>query len=155
MIAETRRSGTRQSMLTAALKRAPHTHARLSGQLSILGPPEVASANTYFNGSLVQDGMIAVGDAAYAIDPLAGQGSYMSLAGALRAAEAVLAHDSLGAAALKIYEADERERFDRLLSERTAYYRLENRWSNFPFWSRRHSAEIEHELLTSSASAYG
>jgi flavin-dependent dehydrogenase len=134
-----RRAGSRPAMLHALLHRASHTRERLDDRLDLLGPPQVVAANTYINDRIVEDAKLFVGDAALAIDPLAGQGSFAALDAGIRAAEAVGEYFRAGIQPLYDYSREERRRFERYLADRTAYYRLEQRWPHSPFWKRRHA----------------
>jgi len=87
-------------------------------------------------------GWVAVGDAAYACDPLAGDGVYHALSEApgvaarvetaLKRDPTILAVDpTWGIAAYRTY-----------LRARRAYYRLETRWPASPFWQRRRHQDL-------------
>jgi flavin-dependent dehydrogenase len=134
-----RRAGSRPAMLNASLRRASHTRERLDDRLDLLRPPQVVAANTYMNDRMVDDAKLFVGDAALAIDPLAGQGSFAALDAGIRAAEAVGEYFRAGIQPLYDYTQDERLRFEQYLADRAAYYRLEQRWPYSPFWKRRHA----------------
>jgi flavin-dependent dehydrogenase len=71
------------------------------------------------------------------LDPLSGQGSFASLEGGVRAAEAIDAFLNKGEG-LQGYADRERRWFAQALIQRSAYYRMERRWSDSPFWRRRH-----------------
>jgi hypothetical protein len=85
-------------------------------------------------------GWFACGDAAGCFDPLSSQGLFNALYTGLataQAADRALSGDPAGATALHL---------DRLHSIRTAYrahlsawYGLEQRWPDSPFWARRHA----------------
>jgi flavin-dependent dehydrogenase len=146
-----RRSGSRPAMLHALLDRASHTRERLHGRLDLLRPPQVVAANTYINNRMVDDAKLFVGDAALAIDPLAGQGSFAALDAGIRAAEAVGEYFRAGIQPLYDYAREEHLRFEQYLADRAAYYRLEQRWPHSPFWKRRH-ADVAHDAMTSNSS---
>ena len=74
---------------------------------------------------------LTVGDAAAAHDPIAGQGILWALESGIAGAEAILT-STAGAYATAIGE-----RFERYLATRAAYYGLEDRWPDAPFWRRR------------------
>ncbi|MDB5040322.1 MAG: lodB [Candidatus Eremiobacteraeota bacterium] len=76
-------------------------------------------------------GWAAVGDAAASYDPLSGFGIVKALQSARAFADA-LDDDSLAA-----YDADVRRRFDAYVAQRRAYYDLERRWPDRPFWRVR------------------
>lgn len=91
--AEVRRYNNRGAMLAALLSNAPHTFERLRGDLDVLIHANVVSANTYLNLSSDHDGVISIGDAVSAIDPLAGQGSYVALESSTSIAATVAAYN--------------------------------------------------------------
>ncbi len=138
--AEVRRYRNRGALLAGLLHNAPHTFERLRGDLDILIQPNVVSANTYLNSSPDDDGVISIGDAMSAIDPLAGQGSYIALESSTSIAATVAAYNRGSLTALKEHSQRQEARFERAAAERIAYYSLEKRWSHFPFWSRRRTA---------------
>jgi 2-polyprenyl-6-methoxyphenol hydroxylase-like FAD-dependent oxidoreductase len=138
--AEVRRYNNRGAMLAALLSHAPHTFERLRADLDVLIHANVVSANTYLNSSLDDDGVISIGDAASAIDPLAGQGSYVALESSTSIAATVAAYNRGSLTALEEYSQRQRARFERHAAERIAYYSVEKRWPRFPFWSRRQTA---------------
>jgi 2-polyprenyl-6-methoxyphenol hydroxylase-like FAD-dependent oxidoreductase len=83
------------------------------------------------------DGWAAAGDAAAAYDPLSGFGITKALrdAGALAAAvDGALRGEP---AALDAYAAGVRRAFDAYAAQRRAYYALETRWPERPFWKKR------------------
>lgn len=108
------------------------------------GPDDLAGGFTAaHSASLAQPagpGWFACGDAAGCFDPLSSQGLFNALYTGLvtgQAADRALAGDPAGAMALYL---------DRLESIRSAYrthlsawYGLERRWPNSPFWARRHA----------------
>ena len=82
-------------------------------------------------------GWFAVGDAAYAFDPLASQGIAKGLEEAQQSANVVSRYLSGDAGVL--HEHDERavEAYDDYRRLRTSYYLMEPRWPSAPFWHRR------------------
>jgi flavin-dependent dehydrogenase len=74
---------------------------------------------------------VAVGDAAAAMDPLSAHGLAAAIVGGERAATTVAGYD-------RAYQAWVRGRRVRLRAEQAAVYRLERRWTEQPFWARRH-----------------
>jgi flavin-dependent dehydrogenase len=121
-----------------ALERTVHTQRRIS-----VGCPEVDvsvhAAETTLLTRLWGPGWVAAGDAAWTSDPLGGLG----VSEAFRSARSVvLALD----AALRLedtqrfdsYARDVNARFDALLAARYETYRQDIRWTDRPFWQRRH-----------------
>lgn len=99
------------------------------------------AAHSTTRAAFAGDRWVGVGDATVAFDPLSSQGLFHALYTGLRGAEAVLAADSGDTLALSRYgsrlRAIERTYHRNLLH----YYRLERRWSDAPFWHRRHNSE--------------
>jgi flavin-dependent dehydrogenase len=125
------REGLNISWLTA-LKRAPHTAARTYDTM-LNDAVRVVRADT---GCLLPErssGICAIGDAAMALDPLAGNGVARALRSGLEAAEAIDQILSGGGSP----ESPMRDNFTAALERRARYYSLENRWPAAPFWSRR------------------
>jgi flavin-dependent dehydrogenase len=84
-------------------------------------------------------GWIAVGDAATTFDPLSSQGLFNALVTGIRAADAIDRHldgDSAGTAA---YALEVNAIWAAYCLHRAAYYGLERRWLDRPFWQRRHA----------------
>lgn len=80
---------------------------------------------------------LAVGDAALAFDPLSSQGLLNALYLGLSAAEAADRWLRGDEAALNGYAAEVSTIRDHYLTARAAWYALETRWPNAPFWIRR------------------
>jgi 2-polyprenyl-6-methoxyphenol hydroxylase-like FAD-dependent oxidoreductase len=110
--------------------------ARASARLSTLRPRGGDASSAWLEPAAAP-GWTAVGDAALSFDPLSSQGLfhalYTGLAGA-RAASAALAGD---ADALPRYAARLGAVRAAYLGHRAAYYALESRWADQPFWRRR------------------
>lgn len=125
-----------------ALGGTRHVAARL-GSGDPDGVPSVVAAVSQRLERAARGPWLATGDAALAVDPLSGSG----LLGALLSGEAA----GLAAAALvrgHARPADDYERwldarFAAYLEERQAYYALETRWPDAPFWQRRVPAPLD------------
>jgi flavin-dependent dehydrogenase len=100
-------------------------------------PPRVTGARTARLDPPAGDGWAAAGDAALALDPLSSRGVLTALWSGLRCGEAV--HASLGGntGALNHYVRSLHAAFADFLRDRAAYYSLEDRWLDRPFWQRR------------------
>ena len=151
--AQIRRHGSLAATLGALLSAAPHTCERLGCRMAFCLPVRIVAANTYMTGRVIDDSRLAVGDAAQAVDPLAGQGSFAALDGGIRAANAIFEYFHKGAASLRRYAQQEWRRFDELLVARSAYYRIERRWPQSPFWLRR-QADISRSSIRSRTDFY-
>src|SRR6185369_1865372 len=86
----------------------------------------------------VGDRWLAVGDAACTFDPLSSQGVMKALRSGIDAAEAIRRHLSGDARALSVYADRVATAYDDYLDTRSAYYAMEQRWPDAPFWRHRH-----------------
>jgi flavin-dependent dehydrogenase len=91
-------------------------------------------------------GWIAAGDAAQSYDPLASQGLFNALYTGLAAAEAADRALSGDAAGLPGYAAELRKVRAAYGHHLVAWYGLERRWPQSPFWRRRHSVGAAGEI---------
>lgn len=131
------------SQLQAAIAQAPWTHACVRGafrlgdvrvhcahsQRLVHAPSQLGTAGPY----------LAVGDAALAVDPIAGDGVVRALRGAQRAAATVLQLLDAGQAhaeLLRAYAAVHDAECTRYLHKRLHYYAAETRFAT-PYWQRR------------------
>lgn len=91
----------------------------------------------------VGPGWLAVGDAALGFDPLSSQGIFNALYTGLAAAEAADRHLNGDAAALNDYAGRLQTIHQAYRRHLAAWYGLERRWPDRPFWARRlFSAEM-------------
>ena len=100
----------------------------------------VRSARTHRLGLAASDGWIAVGDAAMALDPLSSAGVAKGLDHGVRAAEMIYSFFSHDTYSAEEYNQFLQVEFVKYLEERAHNYRLEDRWSDEAFWSRRQRA---------------
>ena len=99
------------------------------------------------------DGWLACGDAALAFDPLSAQGLFNALYTGLAAAETadrMLDGDSDAGAA---YAADLDRVWAAYRAHRAAWYGLEPRWTDRPFWNRRRSMGPDAPTRAAAAQA--
>lgn len=119
------------------LARTEHTRQRLK-RGKLCSPLRLHAANSGKLASAIGAGWIAAGDAAVSFDPLTSMGiGYALLSGieAGRVAHNVLTGSGKLAAA---YAEGVNRHFACYLDLRAAYYQLEQRWPERPFWRRRH-----------------
>ena len=83
------------------------------------------------------DGLAAAGDAAYALDPLSGQGLASALSQGIVVGSFASEYLNGRPTALDECKAIQRREFNRTLGAMTSAYKHESRWSNSSFWSRR------------------
>jgi flavin-dependent dehydrogenase len=128
-------AGARSELSTrwrAAVARTEHTAARIRSA-TLVEALRIVRAETGYLDSDRASGFCAVGDAAMALDPLAGTGVARALRSALDAAASI--DRALDGAPLAPSTIAEHFRHD--LDRRARYYLLERRWPTAPFWARR------------------
>jgi len=91
-------------------------------------------------------GWIAAGDAAQSYDPLASQGLFNALYTGLAAAEAADRALSGDPAGLPAYAAELQKVRAAYELHLVAWYGLEQRWPQSPFWRRRHRVGAAGEI---------
>jgi flavin-dependent dehydrogenase len=116
---------------------AAHTRSRI-GTTTTTSDLCVVLANTSRMQCVAGNGRLAVGDAAAALDPLSAQGVYRALISGVAAARAVDRYLRGDSTSLTDYAHQVEADFADDLRARAGYYRRERRWSNVPFWKRRH-----------------
>src|SRR5947207_6647929 len=116
---------------------ALHTRGRFKGCTPVSGP-SLYSASSQRLASFASDGWLAVGDAAGAFDPLSSQGIVKALRSGVHAAMAIVRHFGGDQKAIEGYSAAVTHEYNHYLDGRAAYYALERRWPDAPFWQRRH-----------------
>lgn len=100
----------------------------------------VRDAATAVRHVVMEDGMARVGDAAFAVDPLAGHGIFEAVAGALALAPAIntaLRRPKHAALAERFYREKLHADFSRLARTGRDFYRTERRYADHPFWRER------------------
>lgn len=101
---------------------------------------EVRDASTAMQPSAIGDGFARAGDAALAIDPLAGHGMYEAISGALALApviNTVLQRPQHADLAGRFYREKLDTDFWRLARTGRDFYRTETRWPSSDFWRER------------------
>ena len=105
-----------------------------------VGEISARHADTSRADASIEDGLIRVGDAALALDPLSGHGVFEAIASATAAApviNTVLRRPDDAALAQAFYEERVRLSFERFARIGRDFYRLEGRWREAPFWHAR------------------
>ena len=103
------------------------------------GPAGYCAAHSSFASAIGGPGWLAVGDAALACDPLSSQGLLNALYSAVLAADAVGRALGGEAAAPAAYQRGMAPVADAYRAHLDAWYGLERRWADRPFWARRHA----------------
>ncbi len=120
------------------LAAAPQISARMC--LSATRERHVVAVSSSRRTSFVGAGWAAAGDAAISYDPLSGYGLTGALTSAIALAAALERED------FDEYAAAMERRFLAYAEQRAAYYAMEERWSDNPFWRRRREAAAVSKL---------
>lgn len=110
---------------------------------SLIEPVRGISASTTRLDSAVGEGWLAVGDAAFTLDPLSSQGIFNALFTGLKGAQAIDLFLDGNTEALVSYSAQLDAIFSAYLLNLSTYYQQETRWMRLPFWQRRRPTSIE------------
>jgi flavin-dependent dehydrogenase len=131
----------READWTDLLRNAPLTAERAkNGELP--PPAEIVSAASMVRRPSAGPGWVAVGDAAFAYDPLSGQGVSKSIDCGLRAADCIARHLKEGSDrelsdGFAAYDAWVQKTYASYLSMRLRFYGSVRRWPASRFWMRR------------------
>ncbi|MGX7742553.1 NAD(P)/FAD-dependent oxidoreductase [Rhodopseudomonas parapalustris] len=108
-------------------------------------PPRVAAAATVTAGRLIEGCVLRAGDAAAALDPLGANGLATALWSGVAAAEAALTLADGDRERADTYERDYLLGIAQHLVTQQAMYAAEPRFSDAPFWQRRHAVPSSHD----------
>ena len=124
--------------LMARIARTTHIRERLqSCGYTMAERPRGANAASSRLDVFHGDGWVAVGDAALTFDPLSSQGIFNAMYTGMQAGRA-LKHTLAGDAEALVRYADRVEEIHRAYRRNlAAFYALETRWREHPFWARR------------------
>lgn len=157
LVTDAAQAGDHERLLDAAARDIPPlaellAHARPVDRMS------ARDATPRMADGLVEERYLRVGDAAYAPDPLSGQGIYESVGGAMTAYRhigTVLTRPDHAQASARFVWERAVERFSRLTHAGRDFYRAERRWSDRPFWRRRAEQDLSAlpELATATAAS--
>jgi len=115
---------------------APRTRARIA-QATLERGPTVCPAHSQILDPPNGTDWIAAGEAAAAFDPLSSMGIGYAIASGIQAARIAAGTLAGDTECADLYAADVRRHYDAYLSRRHAYYAIEKRWPDSPFWARR------------------
>ncbi|MDA5192592.1 flavin-dependent monooxygenase QhpG [Govanella unica] len=142
-------------LFEARLADCPELTHPLAG-LTPIGPPRARDAGAVLAADLASADHLRIGDAAFAIDPLAGHGLYEAIGGA-RAAAAVAAtlldRPDDRDLAIRFHEARARDAFLRHARMGRDFYRMETRFAEAPFWRARRDWPDDAPIHASPLSA--
>lgn len=120
------------------LDRTEHVRARTTARGYVLqAAPRGVAAHSARLSSFAGEGWLAAGDAALAFDPLSSQGILNALFTGMTAGLALDAQLAGDADALDAYARRLTNVYDAYLRNLAAFYSLERRWPERPFWRRR------------------
>lgn len=100
---------------------------------------KTVDARTRYTGNHSGKGWLRVGDAAYTIDPLSGQGIKKNIEMSVFCVDHIAAFLEDDNSIKKSYFKRNMDNFDSYLKKGKQVYQSENRFSNMPFWKRRNS----------------
>ncbi len=112
--------------------------------------PIAAPAHSQILDPVAGDGWVAAGEAAVGFDPLSSMGIGYAIASGIQAAR--VAASTLGGNVehARMYANDVAQHYQAYLARRQAYYLIEKRWPESPFWARRHSPQGFDRFRTST-----
>jgi hypothetical protein len=135
------------SRFAVALARTRHTCARAGAPVLAGDAVRIVRADS---GRLLGDrgpGFRAVGDAAFASDPLAGNGVARALDSAITAAP------EIDAAVDGVEQPPSEDPLAEYLDLRARYYLMEKRFADAPFWARRRPVDHRRAAITIAPTA--
>jgi flavin-dependent dehydrogenase len=124
--------------LEEALRATIHTSKRILRVLP--GRNRSRAARTDWLKVPASDGWLAVGDAAFASDPLGSQGLLRALETAENAAAIIIGSSAYNREAVQQYCEIHVDYLGRFLRDRAHFYFAERRWPEAPFWRSAHAA---------------
>lgn len=104
------------------------------------GPPAARASTSLLHARPWERGVLRVGDAAMAIDPLSGNGIFQSLSSATTAPAVIntlLQHPADAALAIGFHTARLHDIFMRFARIGRDFHVAETRWADLPFWRER------------------
>ena len=121
-----------------ALRATIHTSKRVSHLLP--GPDVSRAARTDWLETPAGPGWMAVGDAAFASDPLGSQGLSRALETAENAAAMIVSNSANSSDGRRNYCEIQINYLNRFLHDRKYFYEAEHRWPDAPFWRSARTA---------------
>lgn len=112
-------------------------------KFQLIDKVRMRNASTCKLDRVIGTSWIAVGDAACAFDPLAGNGILKALQTGIASSEAILANGSNEQNDLQTYADKIVAMFNGYLRDRQIYYQKEQRWPDSSFWRRRHRSMVD------------
>jgi flavin-dependent dehydrogenase len=137
----TARTGYSSAAIAARAEKLPMIGPLLEGRARNCTHAGFCAAHSAQLGSAAGPDWIAIGDAALSFDPLASQGLFNALYTGLAAAEAADRHLAGDGEALRAYAAELEPVRETYAAHLAAWYGIERRWPERPFWRRRQSRD--------------
>ena len=122
---------------SSALAATEHTAERVRGAARAWGPTTVSAVSHRLRRGGAGGHWLAAGDAALGVDPLSSSGIVRALAMGEAAGDAITQLAGGGTDLTADYEDWVDAQLADYLRDRDAYYELEGRWPDEPFWQRR------------------
>lgn len=119
------------------LRTVPHTSARIA--MILPGTIQTTMASTDRLEVCAGNGWFAVGDAAFACDPLGSQGVVRALESAERVGDLIGSYGTHSQDSIVAYNEFQQKTLERFLRDRQYFYSLEQRWPKAAFWRQRSS----------------
>jgi len=128
----------------AWLKRLRETRGTLQRVVDadVVHGPVAAPAHSQILDPVFGDDWVAAGESAVGFDPLSSMGIGYAIASGIQAAR--VASSALGGNGdhARAYASDVAQHYQAYLARRKAYYLIEKRWPESPFWARRQDATV-------------
>lgn len=106
----------------------------------LAGPLVIHPARSRYQMQYSGENWLSTGDSAMNFDPISSMGISHALSSGIHAARAVASALRGDADALRNYSNELSRNLKEFQARHREIYRLETRWSNSPFWKRRHAA---------------
>jgi flavin-dependent dehydrogenase len=114
--------------------------SRLLGKFQLTSKIRIKSARTARLDNMGGSRWLAIGDAAFALDPLSGDGIVRAIESGLGACDPIVASLEKNEYIFDRYSDRLLTTFNTNLVYRRDYYSSERRWTNSVFWHRRHDS---------------
>lgn len=115
-------------------------------KFGIRAPLRVVLADTSCLDRAAAEGWVAIGDAAMAMDPLSSVGITDAIKSAMDASRLILEYRASENGPVLEYSSRMAATHARNNRTRLEYYRMEQRWPESSFWSRRHTFPTDSEV---------
>lgn len=104
--------------------------------------PIVCPAHSQLLEPVAGDGWLAAGEAAAGFDPLSSMGIGYAIASGIQAARVAASALAGNADHARLFAIDVTRHYQSYLARRQAYYLIEKRWPESPFWARRQAQKL-------------